>query len=99
MVILPWVAVRYLASHVLSRMAALLPGEWQRVYGHPVYYLETFVDPARFRGTCYRAANWVPLGPTTGRGHNATTHRATQPVKEVFGYPLTPRFRELLAHA
>jgi len=94
--VLPWVEVRYLASHLLSRMAAIVPQDWQRIYGHPVYYLETFVDPARFRGTCYRAANWVALGPTTGRGHNATTHRATQPVKEVLGYPLTPRFRELL---
>jgi hypothetical protein len=97
--VLPWVQVRYLASHVLSRMATVLPADWERVYGHPLYYLETFVDPARFRGTCYRAANWVALGPTSGRGHNATTHHATQPVKDVFGYPLTAQFRELLAHA
>jgi hypothetical protein len=94
--VLPWVQVRYLASHLLSRMAGLLPQDWQRLYGHPVYYLETFVDPARFRGTCYRAANWVTLGPTTGRGHNAPGWRATQPVKEVLGYPLTPDFRERL---
>lgn len=94
--ILPWVAVRYLASHLLSRMATILPEDWTRIYGHPIYFLETFVDPARFRGICYRAANWTVLGRTTGRGHNAPTHRATQPVKEVLGYPLTPRFRERL---
>lgn len=95
--ILPWVAVPHLASHVLGRLAAILSTDWQRVYGHPIYFLETFVDPARFRGTCYRAANWVSLGLTTGRGHNAPTHQRTQPVKEVLGYPLTPRFRQQLA--
>ncbi len=94
--VLPWVTVRYLASHLLSRMATILPADWARIYGHPIYFLETFVDPARFRGTCYRAANWTVLGRTTGRGHNAPTHRPTQPVKEVLGYPLTPRFRERL---
>jgi hypothetical protein len=80
-------------------MATVLSAGWERVYGHPVYYRETSVDPARFRGTCYRAANWIALGPTTGRGHNATTHRATQPVKDVLGYLLTPHFRGLLADA
>jgi uncharacterized protein DUF4338 len=97
--VLPWVHVRCLASHLLSRMATILPREWERIYGHPIYYLETFVDPARFRGTCYRAANWIVLGRTTGRGHNAPTHRPTQPVKEVLGYPLTPDFRTRLTDA
>ena len=64
--------------------------------GHPIYYLETFVDPARFRGTCYLAANWIALGETTGRGHNARTNEATQPKKEVLGYPLVRNFRKLL---
>jgi hypothetical protein len=95
--VLPWVGVRYLASHLLSRMAMILSDDWERLYGHPIYFLETFVDPARFRGTCYRAANWIVLGRTTGRGHNARSHRPTQPVKEVLGYPLTPHFRERLA--
>ena len=95
--ILPWVAVPHLASHVLGRMAARVSADWQRLYGHPIYFLETFIDPARFRGTCYRAANWLVLGRTTGRGHNAPTTRATQPVKEVLGYPLTRRFRRRLA--
>ena len=59
--------------------------------------METFVDPARFRGTCYLAANWIALGQTTGIGHNARTKKATQPKKEVLGYPLRKDFRELLA--
>lgn len=96
-VILPWIAVPYLASHILGRMAKVVARDWQRLYAHPVYWLETFIDPARFKGTCYRAANWLHLGSTTGRGHNAPTSECTQPVKELFGLPLTRRFRELLS--
>ena len=94
--ILPWVTVPHLASHVLGQMAARVSADWQRLYGHPIYFLETFIDPARFRGTCYRAANWRGLGRTTGRGHNAPTLRPTQPVKEVLGYPVVPDFRTRL---
>jgi len=97
--ILPWVQVPHLASHLLGRMARSLSSEWERLYGHPVYFVETFVDPARFRGTCYRAANWVCLGRTTGRGKDDQTHRANRPIKEVLGYPLTRRFRQLLSGA
>jgi Domain of unknown function (DUF4338) len=95
--ILPWVQVQHLASHLLGRMAKLVPQDWQQLYAHPIYWLETFVDPARFKGTCYRAANWIALGHTTGRGHNARMKKATQPVKELLGLPLTRRFRELLS--
>ena len=94
--ILPWVHVPHLASHLLGQMARRVPVDWQRRYGHPVYFLETFVDPARSRGTCYRAANWVVLGQTTGRGKNAPTKRPTRSRKLILGYPLTPRFRTLL---
>lgn len=94
--ILPWVTVPHLASHVLGRMAALLSSDWQRVYGHPIYFVETFIDPARFRGTCYRAANWMVLGPTTGRGKNAPTKQPTRPIKTVLGYALRPDFRARL---
>jgi hypothetical protein len=95
--ILPWVSVKCLASHILGRMAKILPRDWERIYNHPIYFLETFTDPARFKGTCYRAANWIVLGKTTGRGHNAPTHKPRVPVKEILAYPLTPRFRELLS--
>jgi len=94
--ILPWVSVRCLASHILGRMARMLAGEWERVYGHPVYFAETFVDPLRFKGTCYRAANWVWLGRTTGRGKNDQTNRPNRPLKDVLGYPLTRGFRARL---
>lgn len=97
--VLPWVQIEHLASHILGRMAKRLSQDWERVYGHPIYFLETFVDPERFRGTCYRAANWVLLGRTTGRGKNDRTNRPNRSIKEVLGYPLTPRFRQLLQEA
>lgn len=95
--ILPWVEVRHLASHPLGAMAKVLSRDWEQVYGHPVYYLGTFVEPGKFRGTCYRAANWVVLGLTTGRGKDAPTRRPKRSKKEVLGYPLTRRFRQLLS--
>jgi len=95
--VLPWVRVAHLASHILGRMARTLSADWQRVYGHPIYYLETFIDPQRFRGTCYRAANWKVLGVTTGRGKDDLAHKANRPIKEVLGYPLVKDFRQLLA--
>ncbi|MBI5594961.1 MAG: DUF4338 domain-containing protein [Elusimicrobia bacterium] len=92
----PWVRVPHLASHVLARVLRGLSGDWQRIYGHPVHFVETFVDPTRFKGTCYRAANWVHLGRTTGRGKDDQTNKPNRPLKDVLGYPLDPRFRELL---
>ena len=94
--ILPWVQVPHLASHILGRMAKRLPKDWERVYGHPVYFLETFVDPQRFKGSCYRAANWIVLGRTTGRGKDDQTWRPNRPIKEVLGYPLRRDFRQQL---
>jgi len=94
--ILPWVRVEHLASHILGRMAARISDDWQQLYGHPIYFLETFVDPERFRGTCYRAANWVLLGRTAGRGKQSNSYVPNRSIKEVLGYPLTRRFRELL---
>jgi hypothetical protein len=95
--IVPWVEIPHLASHLLGRMARLLPTEWARVYGHPVLFAETFTDPTRFRGTCYRAANWVWLGRTTGRGKADQTHQPNRPLKDVWGYPLVRGCRAQLA--
>jgi len=97
--ILPWVRVEHLASHILSQMAARISADWEQIYGHPIYFLETFVDPERFRGTCYRAANWVLMGQTTGRGKDDQTGRPNRSIKQVLGYSLHRRFRQLLSEA
>jgi hypothetical protein len=94
--ILPWVEVEHVASHLLGRMTRMLAGAWQEVYGHPVYFAETFVDTSRYRGTCYRAANWLYLGQTQGRGKDDLTHRANRTLKEVLGLPLCADYRERL---
>jgi hypothetical protein len=95
--ILPWIRVPHLASHILAKVTRALSAEWERMYGHPVYFAETFIDPGRFRGVCYRAANWQLLGLTTGRGKNDHTNKPNRPIKEVLGLPLTRRFREYLS--
>jgi hypothetical protein len=96
--ILPWVRVPHLASHLLGRITRRLCSDWQAVYAHPIYFVHTFVDPQRFLGTCYRAANWVHLGVTTGRGKDAPTHTANRSIKNVLGLPLVKDFRQRLAH-
>jgi hypothetical protein len=95
--ILPWVRVGCLASHILARMAKIVCEDWQAIYRHPIYYLETFVDKQRFAGTCYKAANWIYLGDTTGRGKNDHTNKANRSIKAVWGYPLSKHFRTLLS--
>jgi hypothetical protein len=95
--ILPWVKVPHLASHLLGLMARRISRDWQQIYHHEVVWLETFVDPERgFSGTCYKAANWISLGQTTGRGKNDQTGRSNRSLKEVLGYPLRRDFREAL---
>lgn len=91
--ILPWVRVPHLASHILGRVARVISSDWQGLYHHPIELLETFIEPERFRGTCYRAANWFCLGLTTGRGHQSTSHRPNRSLKELWVYPLRPDFR------
>jgi len=95
--ILPWVRVPHLASHLLGRMARQLSADWQRLYAHPIHFTETFVDTARNQGTCYRASNWTELGLTTGRGKADLTHRPNRSLKRIFGYGLVPDYRERLA--
>ena len=94
--ILPWVRVEHLASHILGRIAGRISADWQAQYAHPIYLLETFVDPTRYRGTCYRAANWQVLGETTGRGKDDHTYQVNRTIKLVLALPLHRRFRELL---
>jgi hypothetical protein len=94
--ILPWGRIPHLASHILSQIAKRIAPDWERMYDHPVWFLETFVDRERFRGTCYRAANWRFLGVTTGRGKDDQTNRPNRSIKDVLGYPVVPDFRERL---
>src|SRR6202161_2925243 len=95
--ILPWIEVPHLASHILGRVTSVLPGDWERMYSHPVYFAETFIDPGRFRGTCYRAANWGLMGRTTGRGKASNSYIPNRSIKEILGLALTRCFRELLS--
>jgi hypothetical protein len=97
--IVPWLKVPHLASHLLGRVARRISADWQQLYHHPIELLETFIDPQRFAGTSYRAANWLCLGRTTGRGHWDFTYRPNRPLKELWVYPLRPDFRtRLLRH-
>jgi hypothetical protein len=94
--LLPWVEVPQLASHVLSRVLRRLPEDWQRKYARRLDLVETFVDTSRFTGACYRAANWIALGQTTGRTRQDRAHQLQTPPKAVWVYPLHPQFRRRL---
>ncbi len=94
--ILPWVNVPHLASHILSVIAKRVSGDWEQKYGHPICLLETFVETDRFKGTCYKAANWLSVGKTTGRGRNGGHSKAIVPVKDIYLYPLAKNWRAAL---
>ncbi len=94
--ILPWVSVKYLASHILSKVCRRIKDDWQLKYGHPVYLLETFVEKERFAGTSYKASNWICAGETKGRSRNDRSHNLEVPVKDIYLYPLVKRFKEAL---
>lgn len=96
--ILPWVHVPHLASHLLAITLRRLSADWQAKYGHPVHLVETFVDRSRFKGTCYRAANWTCVGQTQGRSRQDRDRTLNVPVKDIYVYPLIPKFREQLCH-
>ncbi|MEA3487452.1 MAG: DUF4338 domain-containing protein [Thermodesulfobacteriota bacterium] len=95
--ILPWVRVSHLASHILALSRRVISRNWQEIYNHPIYLVETFVDTEKFKGTCYRADNWIYTGKTTGRGKDEKTLKQTRSKKAVYVYPLTKNFREKLA--
>jgi len=94
--ILPWVKISNLASHILAKVAKRINADWQQKYGHSIYLLETFVDSSKFIGSCYKAANWLPVGYTQGRTRNDRNHAITVSSKEVLLYPLTPHFKAIL---
>ena len=94
--ILPWVASKNLASKLLALIARRLPEDWRQCYGYRPVLLETFVETTRFQGTCYKAANWVYVGQTKGRGKLDVHNTATLPPKDIWLYPLSPQFRQIL---
>ena len=94
--VLPWVRVSHLASHLLALSRRRALRDWQRVYNHPVFLLETFVDTERFQGACYKADNWTYVGKTTGRGKLSKSNKPTLSKKAVYVYPLTKDFRDRL---
>lgn len=94
--ILPWVQSKNLASMILARAARTLPDHWQELYGYRPVLLETFVEKRRFRGTCYKAANWIYLGQTQGRGKLGPAGKQSVPIKDLWVYPLDRRFRDPL---
>jgi hypothetical protein len=97
--ILPWVRVKNLGSYLLSASLSMLSGHWQLKYGHPIYLAETFVECERFRGTCYRAANWSWLGQTQGRGRNDRFRQLCVPIKDIYARALCQDFRQRLTQS
>ena len=97
--ILPWVRVEHLASHILAQIARRIAADWQKRYHHALHLLETFVQPDRFRGTCYQAANWIRVGQTTGRTRQSRRQRDNlvhAPRKDIYLYPLVSDVRREL---
>jgi hypothetical protein len=93
--IFPWVQIAHLASHILALASRRISGDWMEKYGHGLACLETFVDE-RFRATCYRAANWIKVGTTAGRGRDGGHHGAILPKKDIYLYPLDKDYRKIL---
>lgn len=94
--ILPWVQSKGLASKILSLISRQLPNDWQQRYGYRPVLLETFVETPRHRGTCYKAANWINVGKTTGRGKKSPSSKQIIPIKDIWLYPLRQNFRAVL---
>jgi len=95
--IFPWLKVKNLASHLLGRVAKRINNDWLQRYHHPIFMLETFVDRSRFAGTCYKAANWIHVGHTTGRTRQDRHHTINTSIKDVYVYPLSKHYKQLLS--
>ena len=96
--VVPWVNVPNLASHTLALVARSVSSDWETKYGHPIHLLETFVECGRFRGSCYKAANWICVGRTKGRGRDDRTHERALPAKDIYLLPLSRRWRANLSN-
>ena len=96
--IVPWCNIPHLASHILGAISRRINADWQKKYGHTLAALETFVEKDRFKGTCYKAANWKYLGETTGRSRNGKYNAPLVPIKDVFIFPLQKKYKEVLCN-
>jgi hypothetical protein len=94
--IMPFVKVPHLASHILAAVSRRISDDWDAKYGHGLAAIETFVEVGRFRGTCYKAANWICVGRTAGRGRNDRRHERALPEKDIYLLPLTRRWRQII---
>ena len=94
--VLPWTSVKFLASKILALNIKLIKEDWPVIYQHPIYLLETFVERDRFKGTCYKAANWIHVGETKGTSKKGHDHMYHGNIKDVYLYPLRKDFREKL---
>ena len=94
--ILPWIHSKNLGSHILSKISKRIGGDWENQYNYRPVLLETFVDKSRFQGTCYKAANWIYVGDTQGRGKLDVKNEYKEPVKSIWVYPLIKSFRRYL---
>ncbi len=94
--ILPWIRVPHLASHILGRISRRIRVDWQDYYKREIVLLETFVEQGRFKGTCYKAANWLHIGETTGRGRNDRYSKNSVPIKDIYIYPLNRNYQKIL---
>jgi len=95
-IVFQWIRTPNLASHILALIARRLSSDWEAKYGHSIMALETYVEYPRFHGSCYRAANWIRVGRTIGRGRDDIKHMRALPEKDIYLMPLTRRWRECL---
>ncbi|NOR22850.1 MAG: DUF4338 domain-containing protein, partial [Desulforhopalus sp.] len=97
--ILPKIRVPHLASHILGRIMRRIQRDWESKYAHPIHMVETFVERDLFRGTCYKAANWLCVGQTKGRSRQDRYAKLSVPVKDILLYPLTKNFKQALCQS
>lgn len=94
--VLPWVVVKCLASKVLALNIKRISSDWLKIYNYPLYMLETFVEQGRFKGTCYKASNWIRVGETKGTSKKGHKHLKHGKIKDVYLYPLNKNFKKIL---
>ena len=96
LLLLPWISIKYLASKILALNVKRICDDWLTIYNHPLYLLETFIEKNRYKGTCYKAANWIRVGQTKGTAKKGHDHLFHGNIKDVYLYPLSKDFKRKL---